>query len=139
VKDDLQVLGLAARITKPVPLAALAVLALTVVALTLIGAGVVNAGTQGMVVLSVVAAIALVALIVAVIVAKPVGLSVKTSGDLSPGVVGGDYSVGAETVRQGGDRKSHKGVGDNFNPSSIETKGSHSPGKVGGDYSVQKK
>ncbi len=137
--ETARVLGLAARITKPVPLAALAVLALTLVALALIRAGVAKAGAYGITIVSVMAFIALVTLIVAVIVIKPVRTGVKTSGDFSPGVVDGNYSVGKEAGKQASGDKSRTGADDNFNPSSIETAGSHSPGKVGGDYSVQKK
>src|SRR4051794_23925102 len=93
--DMNEILGVAERIKRPVPLAALAVIVAAAVCMALIRAGVAQVGTLGYVMLGVVTLIAVLALITALNATKPRGSSIRTAGNYSPGEVGGNYSVGS--------------------------------------------
>jgi hypothetical protein len=129
-----KVLGLASRITKPIPLAALTVLALAAVGLAIIRVGEHQVGFLGYAIVAAVAAIAILALIRAVANPKQADIAIKTAGNYSPGEVGGNYSVGSSASICQTRAANYPLPGQT---TSIETKGSHSPGRVGGDYTVQ--
>jgi hypothetical protein len=131
-------LSLAQKITKPIPLAALAVLVLAAVALAIIRAGGAQVGTIGYTLIAAVAIIALVAVALALAKSKPEGASIATKGDFSPGQVDGNYAVGVEAAKaSGGTPHRVASQGTAGAATTISTDGSHSPGRVGGDYSVQ--
>jgi hypothetical protein len=139
MNGETEVLGLASRIKRPIPLAALAVLILGMVALAIIRSGAAQIGTLGYAIIGIVALVALVTLIVALIIAKPARVTIKTGGEYSPGDIGGDYSVNHAATPSQSKRPASTEVRNpppRFPATSIETKGSHSPGRVGGDYSV---
>ena len=140
MSETAKTLGLASRIKKPIPLAALAVFTVAVVALAIVRAGNAHVGALGYTIIGMVAVVALAALMVALVLAKPGRATIKTAGDYSPGVVGGDYAVSrGENPPQ--TRKTAKAAPRDPSVSpvatSIETEGSHSPGRVGGSYNVE--
>lgn len=140
MNEETEVVNLASRIKRPIPLAALAVLILGMVALAIIRSGATQIGTLGYAIIGVVALVALVTLIVALIMIKPARMAIKTVGNYSPGEVGGDYSVShAISLSQPKRRAANAETGDpatRLPATLIETEGSHSPGHVGGDYTV---
>ena len=115
----------------------LAVLVLAVVALAIVRAGNTQVGALGYTILGVVAAVALVALIVALALGKPPRVTIKTGGDYSPGVVGGDYAVSGGEAPPPTRKRARDDPTGSPGAISIETEGSHSPGRVGGNFNVQ--
>jgi hypothetical protein len=130
--------GLASRITKPIPLAALCVLALTSIALAIVRVGEVHVGMIGYAIIAAMSIIALVALVLAIAKPQQATSAMLTKGDYSPGDVGRDYLVSGHLDPPS--QKTRNSTGKPAPPNAsqtIVTEGSYSPGRVGGDYTVQ--
>jgi len=66
---------------------------------------------------------------------KARGDKISTTGNHSPGKVGGDFVIGETKSTK---RKPRKRRGDRETSDTIDTKGAFSPGKIDGDYVVSK-
>ena len=143
--SDAKILGLAARIRSPIPLAALAVLSLTVVGLTVIhqlpAEELGGADIRALITTVLIALMAVCAgtVIAALIISRPRPLAAErpdivTLGNASPGEVGGSFDA---KVRSDGSRPvpvrrvSKDAIG------RITTLGDASPGVVKGDYRAE--